>query len=75
MAIVRAIAAAHGATVTASARPGGGMAIEVGFEAGGRLRPQSPELGAGPRAAIPAHGSGAVLVKFLVAPLMVKPAA
>jgi hypothetical protein len=29
--VVRAIAAAHDATVTAAARPEGGLAVEVGF--------------------------------------------
>lgn len=29
LSIVRAIAAAHGATITAQARPGGGLAIDV----------------------------------------------
>ena len=32
LAIVRAIAVAHGAALTARARPGGGLAIEVGFD-------------------------------------------
>jgi signal transduction histidine kinase len=32
LAIVRAIAAAHGAALTARARPEGGLAIEVGFD-------------------------------------------
>jgi signal transduction histidine kinase len=32
LAIVRAIAIAHGAALTARARPGGGLAIEVGFD-------------------------------------------
>ncbi len=33
LAIVKAVATAHGATVTATARPEGGLAIEVGFRA------------------------------------------
>jgi signal transduction histidine kinase len=33
LSIVRAIAAAHGATVTATARAGGGLAVEVAFPA------------------------------------------
>ncbi len=35
LAIVNAVATAHNATVTARARPGGGLAIEVGFRAAG----------------------------------------
>jgi signal transduction histidine kinase len=31
LSIVRAIAAAHGATITAKPRPGGGLSIEVDF--------------------------------------------
>jgi signal transduction histidine kinase len=52
LAIVRAIADAHGATVTARARPGGGLDIEVSFPAPGATRrgpdtsaPSSPGAG------------------------------
>ena len=41
LSIVRAIATAHGATITAQARPGGGLAIDVAFP---RQR-SAPELG------------------------------
>ena len=40
LAIVRAIADAHGATLTANARPGGGLDIEASFPAGpAKIRP------------------------------------
>ncbi len=41
LAIVKAVAVAHGATVATRARPEGGLAIEVGFQAAWRSRPRS----------------------------------
>ena len=40
LAIVRAIAAAHGATIGARARPGGGLAVEIVFPPATRLSPR-----------------------------------
>jgi signal transduction histidine kinase len=45
LSIVRAIAAAHGATVTAEPRPGGGLAIDVAFPPPVRPRPRRPQAG------------------------------
>ena len=45
LSIVRAIAAAHGATVTAQPRPGGGLAIDVAF-ASPLSQPRRPSQGA-----------------------------
>jgi len=47
LSIVRAIAAAHGATITARARPGGGLAIDIAFPPPGPVSlPQTRRPGA-----------------------------
>jgi signal transduction histidine kinase len=54
LSIVRAIATAHGATITAQPRPGGGLAINVAFP-----QPVLPEAGrphAGSAASVPIRG-------------------
>lgn len=47
LAIVQAVADAHGARVTARRRAGGGLAIEVGFSATAAIRPHDPSEGRG----------------------------
>jgi signal transduction histidine kinase len=45
LSIVRAIAAAHGATITAEPRPGGGLAIDVAFPPPVLTQPRRPHAG------------------------------
>ena len=57
LAIVKAVAVAHGATVATRARPEGGLAIEVGFQAT-QSRPRSLTTGARPAAGAGPGGPG-----------------
>jgi signal transduction histidine kinase len=52
LSIVRAIAAAHGATITAEPRPGGGLAIEVAFPPPVLPQPRQPQAGRAARVQI-----------------------
>jgi signal transduction histidine kinase len=52
LSIVRAIAAAHGATITAEPRPGGGLAIDVAFPPPVRPQPTRPQAGRAARVQI-----------------------
>jgi len=54
LSIVRAIAAAHGATITAEPRPGGGLAIDVTFPA--PVLPQTRRPNAGRAARVQIRG-------------------
>jgi signal transduction histidine kinase len=52
LSIVRAIAAAHGATITAEPRPGGGLAIDVAFPPPVLPQPRRPPAGRAARVQI-----------------------
>jgi len=52
LSIVRAIAAAHGATITASPRPGGGLAVAVAFPLRAPVSPPQARLPGAVRAAV-----------------------
>jgi signal transduction histidine kinase len=52
LAIVRAIATAHGATITAQPRPGGGLAIDIAFPPPTPVNPPQPRRAGARRAAL-----------------------
>jgi signal transduction histidine kinase len=52
LSIVKAIATAHGATITARARPGGGLAIDIAFPPPGPVSPEETRRPGARRAAL-----------------------